>query len=94
MNAKYEIYAVLGNHDYVLRHRNLQKLIDTLETYNCNVLQNENEFLHVDGTWINIIGIDDYSTNRSNLSSSYDGIKPGTNLVLTHDPNIVLNMKH
>ena len=68
LNAKYGIYAVLGNHDYVLRRRNLQKLIDTLETYNCKVLQNENEFLHVHGTWINIIGIDDYSTNRSNLS--------------------------
>jgi uncharacterized protein len=94
LNATYGIYAVLGNHDYVLRRPNLQKLIDTLETYHCNVLQNENETLHVHGTSVNIIGIDDFSTNRSNLASSYDGIKLGTNLVLTHDPNIVLNMKH
>ena len=47
---QYGIYAVLGNHDYVLRNRNLQKLIDTLESYNCKVLQNENDVILVDGT--------------------------------------------
>ena len=32
LHAKYGIYAVLGNHDYVLRDKNLQTLIETLET--------------------------------------------------------------
>jgi predicted MPP superfamily phosphohydrolase len=93
LNAKYGIYAVLGNHDYVLRDKNLQTLIQMLEQYNCKVLQNQNEMILVQGQPVNIIGIDDFSTNRSNLEVSYKGIKPGTNLVLTHDPNIVLNMK-
>ncbi|MEH7504106.1 metallophosphoesterase [Neobacillus drentensis] len=93
LNAKHGIYAVLGNHDYVLRDHNLQTLIETLERYNCKVLQNENDMIIVQGKPVNIIGIDDFSTKRSNLEASYEGIKPGTNLVLTHDPNIVLHMK-
>lgn len=93
LNVNYGMYAVLGNHDYVLRNQNLQTLIDTLEKYNCKVLQNENDIIFVQGNPVNIIGIDDFSTKRSNLESSYKGIKPGTNLVLTHDPNIVLHMK-
>jgi uncharacterized protein len=92
LNAKYGIFAVLGNHDYVLRNHHLQTLIDTLEQYNCKVLQNKNEMIYVQGKPVNIIGIDDFSTKRSNLEASYEGIQKGINLVLTHDPNIVLHM--
>ncbi|MBM7587137.1 putative MPP superfamily phosphohydrolase [Bacillus pakistanensis] len=93
LNAKYGIYAVLGNHDYVLRNHHLGTLIETLEQYNCKVLQNKSEMINVQGKPVNIIGIDDFSTKRSNLEASYKGIHSGTNLVLTHDPNIVLHMK-
>lgn len=93
LNPKYGIYAVLGNHDYVLRKKNLNKLTAILEEHNCRILNNENETIFVKGTRINIIGIDDYKTKRSDLEVSYRGLKPGTNLVLTHDPNIVLHMK-
>jgi predicted MPP superfamily phosphohydrolase len=93
LNAKYGMYAVLGNHDYVLRKNNLAALISMLEEHNCRVLQNENDSILVEGTWVNIIGIDDFKTKHSNLEASYMGIKPGKNLVLTHDPNIVLHMK-
>lgn len=93
LNAPFGIYAVLGNHDYVLRKENLQKLIIMLEQYNCKVLRNENDTILVNGNRVNIIGIDDFSTKRSNLDASYQGVKMGTNLVLTHDPNIVLHMK-
>ncbi len=93
LHAKHGIYAVLGNHDYVLRNKDLQVLVETLENYNCKVLQNENDMIFVHGTQVNIIGIDDFSTKRSDLETSYKDMKPGTNLVLTHDPNIVLHMK-
>jgi predicted MPP superfamily phosphohydrolase len=76
-----------------LRSPNLQTLIETLEEYNCKVLQNESDMIMVQGKPVNIIGIDDFSTKRSNIEASYKGIKPGTNLVLTHDPNIVLHME-
>ncbi|HHY73361.1 MAG TPA: metallophosphoesterase [Bacillus bacterium] len=94
LNAKYGIYAVLGNHDYVLRNKDLEKLVHTLEQYNCKVLQNDNEIIYVHGHPVNIIGIDDFSTKRSNLDASYKKIIQGTNLVITHDPNIVLHMKN
>lgn len=93
LNAKHGIFAVLGNHDYVLRDHNLRALIKILEHYNCKVLRNENERIIFQGEPVNIIGIDDFSTKRSNLEVSFKGIKQGTNLVLTHDPNIVLHME-
>lgn len=93
LQPRYGIYAVLGNHDYLLNEKDLQVLINTLKKYNCKVLQNENDLIYVHAVKVNIIGIDDFKTKHSNLENSYKGMKPGTNLVLTHDPNIVLHMK-
>ncbi|GGA67292.1 metallophosphoesterase [Ornithinibacillus halotolerans] len=92
LQPTYGTYAVLGNHDYVLKGENLTNLISTLEQYNVVVMQNSNKTIEVNNQIINIIGIDDYSTNRSNLEKSYEQIKIGINIVLTHDPNIVLQM--
>jgi uncharacterized protein len=87
------IYAVFGNHDYVLRQKNFELLKTTLETYDCKVLENQNALIYKNGLPVNIIGIDDFSTKRSEINQSYQGILPGYNLVLTHDPNIVLKME-
>ncbi|WP_239094170.1 metallophosphoesterase [Bacillus sp. B15-48] len=93
LKPRYGIYAVLGNHDYVLKQKDLQTLIHTLEHHNCKVLRNENDEIFIQGKRVNIIGIDDFSTNRSHTNTAYQGLKQGTNLVLTHDPNIVLHMQ-
>ncbi|WP_035425767.1 metallophosphoesterase [Halalkalibacterium ligniniphilum] len=93
LKPTFGIYAVLGNHDYVLR-KNVQMLKDTLQQYGCQVMQNENELIKVKDKHVNLIGIDDFSTKRSNVAKAYTGIKQGTNVVLTHDPNIVLTMKN
>ncbi|MCP8615616.1 metallophosphoesterase [Salirhabdus salicampi] len=93
LNPTYGTYAVFGNHDYVLREKNFQKLKKTLADYACIPMQNENITLDIHGHPVNIIGIDDYSTNRSDFQTSYRGITKGYNLVLTHDPNAVLDMK-
>jgi predicted MPP superfamily phosphohydrolase len=87
------MYAVFGNHDYVLKGKNFHRLKKTLEENGCKTLQNENLTIEVKDKKLNIIGIDDYSTKRSNLLHSYRGLQDGYNLVLTHDPNIVLEMK-
>src|SRR5690606_32197140 len=57
-------------------------------------LQNENKAIPIAGTRLNIIGIDDHSTHRSQIATSFSGIDGGYNLILTHDPNIVLEMEH
>lgn len=89
----YGIYAVLGNHDYVLKDQELNDLINLLTKNNVRVLQNDSEHVSVNGHRINVIGIDDYSTNRSNLRKAYQNLQAGTNIVLTHDPNVVLEMQ-
>ena len=86
------MYAVFGNHDYVLKDKDLMALKGLLESYGCRVLQNENESIQVQNRNVNIIGIDDYSTNRSDLAKAYHHITDGINIVLTHDPTVVLDM--
>lgn len=92
IKPKYGIYTVFGNHDYLLR-RKITLLQEAIEGTGATVLRNENRVIEADGQYINVIGIDDNSTRRSDIEKSYRGIKPGINLVLTHDPNIVLHME-
>ncbi|WP_174733117.1 metallophosphoesterase [Mesobacillus harenae] len=87
------MFAVFGNHDYVLKGENFDLLKSTLEDNGVTTLQNEHLTLEVNGANLNIIGIDDYSTNRSDIKKSYSNLPEGYNLVLTHDPNIVLEME-
>lgn len=94
LDSKYGIYAVLGNHDYVLRKKNLKYLEEVFAAHNCKVLHNESIAITVSGIKVNIVGIDDYSTGRSDLAKAFRGVKSGAVLVLTHDPNVVLQMKN
>lgn len=96
LQAKHGIYAVFGNHDYVLKGQDFTLLKNTLDRYGCRTMQNEYDVIRNNGKSLHIIGIDDFSTKRSNIAESFEGIKEheGYTLVLTHDPNIVLNMKN
>ena len=94
LNPKHGIYAVFGNHDYVLRNPDFNRLKQLLDENGCKTLINANDEIYHNGRKINIIGIDDYSTNRSDVDKSYEGLSNGYNLVLTHDPNLVLNMEN
>lgn len=93
LNPTYGTYAVFGNHDYVLSEPYFNQLKELLNEYGFKTLRNENEVIDIDGKSLNIIGIDDFSTNHSNLAKTYEGLEKGYNLVLTHDPNIVLSMQ-
>jgi len=93
LNAPYGIYVVFGNHDYHLKPKDFEALKSVLEKYGCKTLQNDNETIIIKGNPVNIIGIDDFHTKRSNLPMSFSDLEEGYDLVLTHDPNIVLHMK-
>ncbi|SET55372.1 hypothetical protein SAMN05421676_105270 [Salinibacillus kushneri] len=93
LKPEYGTYAIFGNHDYVLNEENFHKLKQALEKYDCYTLQNENTSINLNGQIVNIIGIDDFSTDRSQFNLSYEGLGNGYNLVLTHDPNAVLYME-
>ncbi|HZG72795.1 MAG TPA: metallophosphoesterase [Chondromyces sp.] len=93
-NPKYGMYAVFGNHDYVLKGQNFETLKQALKENGCHTLQNEHMTITIDGMNLNIIGIDNYSTNHSDIQKAYKEVPQGYNLVLTHDPNVVLEMKN
>lgn len=94
LKPEYGIYTVFGNHDYVLRGKHFMHLKQVLEDNGCKTLQNEHVTLRVGGKTFNIIGIDDFSTKRSDIEKAYRKLPGGYNLILTHDPNIVLEMEH
>ncbi|KLT17418.1 metallophosphoesterase [Neobacillus vireti] len=93
LNPNLGIYAVFGNHDYYLKGENFDYLKQTLEENGCITLQNQHVSLNMNGDILNIIGIDDNHSGRSNVEESYQNLPDGYNLVLTHDPNVVLQMK-
>jgi len=88
------IYAVFGNHDYVLSEPYFKQLKEVLKAHGIKTLQNKHETIEINGKRLNIIGIDDFSTSRSDVEKSYAGTAEGYNLVLTHDPNVVLAMQN
>jgi uncharacterized protein len=93
LNPRLGIFVVFGNHDYYLKDEYFDQLKRTLEENGCITLQNQHITLNDQGEILNIIGIDDNHSKRSNLQKSYKDLPKGFNLVLTHDPNLVLKMK-
>ncbi|GED66329.1 putative metallophosphoesterase YkoQ [Brevibacillus reuszeri] len=87
-------FVVFGNHDYVLKASKLRELKLALEQLGCRVLVNEHETVSHHGQPLHIIGVDDFATGRSKLAKSFQHVpEAGARLVLTHDPNVVLQMK-
>ncbi|MEJ8547713.1 metallophosphoesterase [Brevibacillus borstelensis] len=87
-------YVVLGNHDYVLSSPKLAELTAELRRIGCKVLINEHVTVNAYGQPLHIIGVDDYATRHSDLKKAFNGVpEEGLRLVLTHDPNLVLEMK-
>lgn len=96
LKPKYGMYAVFGNHDYVLKGEYFKQLKRNFNENGVKTLQNECETIVVNNVKVNIIGIDNYGTGHCDLKKSYDQIesKNAFNLILTHDPNVVLEMKN
>lgn len=94
LQPKLGTFAVLGNHDYLLKPQDLLQLKQGLEEIGCRVLRNESVTVDWHQQKLHIIGIDDYATKRSNLAQSFANVEEqGIRLVLTHDPNVILEMK-
>lgn len=88
-------FVVFGNHDYVLPPNQFAQLKLGLERIGCRCLVNETVTIPLGDTRLHVIGIDDYHTKRSNLAKSFKNVtRDGIRLVLTHDPNIVLQMQN
>jgi predicted MPP superfamily phosphohydrolase len=82
------IYCVLGNHDY--QQKNVKDITNLLRKYGLHLLRNESVHLKE----FELIGIDDFDSGMSNIEGSFRKVDHSrTKLVITHDPNIVLNLE-
>jgi uncharacterized protein len=94
LNPRLGTFVVFGNHDYVLAPPKLGQLKAELERIGCRVLVNQHVTLIHDGMPLHVIGVDNYSTGHSDLAASFRHVPTdGVRLVLTHDPNLVLEMR-
>ncbi|MNJ59168.1 putative metallophosphoesterase [compost metagenome] len=85
------VFAVLGNHDHRLSSTAFKQLIGILENAGIQVLNNQSTLVN----HFQIVGIDDFGSKKSKVERAFRNIDPSKSiLVLTHDPNIVLSMKH
>jgi predicted MPP superfamily phosphohydrolase len=85
------VFAVLGNHDHRLKPDMLNRLIRIFEEKGIKVLNNR----VYKGENFQIIGIDDLSSKKSRIDQSFQNVDPRKpTIVITHDPNTVLQIKH
>ncbi len=95
LRPTYGVYAVLGNHDYLLRAQAMTELHALFARHGVRLLQNEHVTLDARGRTLHIIGIDDFCSGHADVQQSFAGLTDapaGFRLVLTHDPNVVLTM--
>ena len=92
VEPKYGIWMVWGNHDHYLGDR-IEDLGELIRSKGVNLLVNEWDAIEIEGKRLNIIGTDDYCLGKSDISASFKDLPDGINLVLSHDPNIVLDME-
>ncbi|ARU59812.1 hypothetical protein CBW65_01160 [Tumebacillus avium] len=92
MKPQHGIWLVWGNHDHYLGDR-IEDLGEMIRQKGVNVLENECESILFGDKRLNIIGIDDFCLGKSDIPRSFRGVQDGINLVLSHDPNIVLEME-
>lgn len=85
-------YAVLGNHDHHLGSR-VRDLVALLEQEGVVVLGNDSRRIDVFGQRVNVVGVDDYCTHRTDFERAYREVdRAFPTLLLSHDPNAVLAM--
>lgn len=86
LNARYGVFAVLGNHDH---RQGAQSVKRSLEAVGITVLWNENVTLPVGVAALNLVGLDDWLRGRPQIRVALDGIQPDTTTIaLVHEPDV------
>lgn len=86
-----ETFGVLGNHDRYIADEKVPELEKLL--HQCGVRLLKNEFVEKDDVFI--VGVDDYCKGHCDINKSFDFSNPQNKevLVLTHDPDAVLEIE-
>lgn len=101
IQAKYGVYAILGNHDYgdyvnwpseEAREKNLNLLYDFFKEIGWKLLRNENDVIEIEGEKIALIGVENWSASHrfpklGNLPKAMAGIEDvPVKILMSHDP--------
>ena len=82
------IYFVTGNHEW--GNTFTEELLAGLEERDVTILNNKNTQITIGDTVINLVGIDNESTNHENLNLAFDGVdQEKYTILLSHSPGVV-----
>jgi len=102
IKAPLGVFSVLGNHDYgeytswrneSSKTKNFNNLLSAQKEFGWNLLRNENTKITVDGEYINILGVENWSASRrfqqyGKLDVAYGGLnKNDFKLLMSHNPS-------
>ena len=102
IKAPLGVFSVLGNHDYgeytswrneSSKTKNFNNLLSAQKEFGWNLLRNENTKITVDGEYINILGVENWSASRrfqqyGKLDIAYGGLnKNDFKLLMSHNPS-------
>ncbi|UJL48193.1 metallophosphoesterase [Virgibacillus sp. NKC19-16] len=83
-----DVYFVSGNHEWGNAHYG--ELLNGLQERNVTILDNKNEQITANQTTLNIVGVDDSSTNHENIEAAFAGInEEHYTILLSHSPGII-----
>lgn len=95
LNPSLGIYAVLGNHDYVLKGEDFVGLVRLFEEMDIELLRNENRRITCGEHVLSVVGIDDAFSGHDDVEQAFRGVHADDiRLVLSHDPHIIFKMEH
>ena len=90
LEAKYGVFACLGNHDIFTRSE--EALARRFTTAGFKLLRNRNEIIDIDGAKLNILGVDYLFASRSTASTLNHVLGEmsleGTTILLQHAPQL------
>ncbi|WP_186579511.1 metallophosphoesterase [Aquibacillus kalidii] len=88
ININEHIYFVSGNHEW--DNPSKEELLSGLAERNVTLLNNENTQIHVNDITLNVVGVDDVSTEHEDMDKAFDSVgKEGYTILLSHSPNVV-----
>ncbi|WP_082233129.1 metallophosphoesterase [Halobacillus massiliensis] len=86
---KHAVYFVTGNHEWENPVKDV--FLNGLKARNVVILNNENMNFTKANTVLNIVGVDDVSTENENIEKAFNGLtKDRYTLLLSHAPDVAL----
>ncbi|WP_231495854.1 metallophosphoesterase [Paucisalibacillus sp. EB02] len=90
VNVNQNVFYVTGNHE--MGNENVEVFLMGLHERGVTLLRNHNTQITIGNSIINIVGIDNESTNHEDLGQAFDGVnKDRFTILLSHSPSVVEN---